>query len=132
MPATLNDKQITEFRQQLKDRYFSLREEVRQELLKSDDEHYVDLASGVHDIAEESIADFLVDLNLADIDRHINEIREIDAALIRLAEGSYGACVDCGVAIPEQRLKASPATCRCLGCQELHEKQYAQPSHAKL
>ena len=132
MPATLNDKQITEFRQQLNDRYFSLREEVRQELLKSDDEHYVDLASGVHDIAEESVADFLVDLNLADIDRHINEIREIDAALIRLAEGSYGACVDCDEPISEQRLKASLTTCRCLGCQELHEKQYAQPGHASL
>ncbi len=132
MPATLNDKQITEFRQQLKDRYFSLREEVRQELLKSDDEHYIDLASEVHDIADESVADFLVDLNLANIDRHINEIREIDAALIRLAKGSYGACADCGVAIPEQRLKVSPTTSRCLKCQELHEKQYVQPGHATL
>lgn len=132
MPATLSDKQISEFRQQLKERYYCLREEVRQELLKSDDEHYVDLASEVHDIGEESVADFLVDLNLANIDRHINEIREIDAALIRIAQGYYGDCIDCCAPISEQRLHATPTACRCLGCQQLHEKQYAQPSHASL
>lgn len=132
MAATLNDKQITQFRQQLKERFFSLREEVRQELIKSDSEHYADMASEVHDIADESVADFLVDLNLANIDRHINEIRAVDAALIRLAEGRYGTCADCGVEIPEQRLKGTPTTSRCLECQKLHEKQYAQPGHASL
>ena len=132
MPTELSNKQINEFRQQLKDRYYELREEVRQELLKSDNEHYVDLATRVHDIAEESVATFLVDLNLANIDRHIIEIREIDAALIRLAQGNYDTCADCGETISEQRLKATPTTSRCLGCQQLHEKQYVQPGHASL
>jgi len=132
MPAALTDKQIAEFRQQLKDRYYELREEVRQELLKSDNEQYIDLATQVHDIAEESVADFLVDLNLANIDRHINEIREIDAALIRIAQGNYDRCTDCGEAISEQRLQANPTACRCHNCQELHEKQFVQPGHASL
>ncbi len=132
MPEKLTDKQISEFRQQLKDRYYALREEVRQELLKSDNEQYIDLATRVHDIAEESVADFLVDLNLANIDRHINEIREIDAALLRIARGNYGICVDCGEAIAEQRLNVNPTSCRCRNCQETHEKQFAQPGHASL
>ncbi len=132
MPAELTDKQISEFQQRLKDRYYELREEVRQELLKSDNEQYIDLATRVHDIAEESVADFLVDLNLANIDRHINEIREIDAALLRIARGNYGICVDCGEAIAEQRLKVNPTSCRCRNCQEIHEKQFAQPGHASL
>jgi len=132
MPAALTDKQIAEFRQQLKDRYYELREEVRQELLKSDNEQYIDLATRVHDIAEESVADFLVDLNLANIDRHINEIREIDAALIRIAQGNYGKCADCGEATSEQRLKANPTARRCHNCQELYEKRFAQPGHASL
>lgn len=132
MPATLNDKQITAFRQQLKARFFDLREEVRHELLNADDEQYVDLASGVHDIAEESVADFLVDLRLANLDRHINEIREVDAALARLTDGSYGICVDCGAEIPVSRLQVAPAAARCIMCQALHEKQYAQPRHEKL
>lgn len=132
MTTELSNTQISEFRQQLKDRYYALREEVRQELLNSDDEHYIDLATRVHDIAEESVATFLVDLNLANIDRHINEIRDIDAALINLAQGNYGTCVDCGEPISKQRLRATPTTSRCLGCQELHEKQYAQPGHASL
>ncbi|MDH5573251.1 MAG: TraR/DksA family transcriptional regulator [Gammaproteobacteria bacterium] len=132
MPTKLSQQQTREFRQQLKDRYYALREEVRQELLSSDNEHYLDLATRVHDIAEESVADFLVDLNLANIDRHINEIRDIDAALIQLAQGNYGTCVDCGGDIPPERLKATPTACRCLSCQQLHEKQYAQPGHTSL
>jgi len=132
MAAILSDKQVNEYRRKLKERYYILREEVRQELLKSDEEHYIDLASEVHDIAEESVADFLVDLKLSDIDRHISEIRDIDAALIRLAEGNYGVCLDCGGSIPEQRLKAALTTSRCVGCQELHEKLYVQPGHATL
>ncbi|KRT56569.1 TraR/DksA family transcriptional regulator [endosymbiont of Ridgeia piscesae] len=132
MPAKLTNRQIAEFHQQLRDRYYELREEVRQELLKSDNEQYIDLATRVHDIAEESVADFLVDLNLANIDRHINEIREIDASLIRLAQGNYGKCSDCGKAISEQRLKVNPTSCRCYNCQEIHDKKFAQPGHASL
>jgi DnaK suppressor protein len=49
-------------------------------------------------------------------DRGKREIEEIDAALRRLGEGRYGVCVGCGDAIPIARLRALPATLRCLEC----------------
>jgi RNA polymerase-binding transcription factor len=48
-----------------------------------------------------------------------NKLRQnIDEALVRLDEGTYGICSDCGVEISEKRLKAIPFARRCVACQE--------------
>jgi RNA polymerase-binding transcription factor DksA len=44
------------------------------------------------------------------------ELAEIDAALERIAEGTFGSCVRCGGAIGHQRLRAVPETPYCLAC----------------
>ena len=43
-------------------------------------------------------------------------LAEIDAALGRLADGSYGVCVQCGQPISPSRLEARPAARTCIGC----------------
>jgi RNA polymerase-binding transcription factor DksA len=40
----------------------------------------------------------------------------IEAALDRIANGSYGTCVRCGDPIAEERLDALPATPMCADC----------------
>jgi DnaK suppressor protein len=48
-----------------------------------------------------------------------NRVRQqIEEALVRLREGNYGLCADCGVEISEKRLKALPFARRCVACQE--------------
>ena len=42
---------------------------------------------------------------------------EVEAALGRIEENSYGKCVACGQEIPEGRLDARPDAARCVGCQ---------------
>ena len=49
-------------------------------------------------------------------ERTEHEIDEIDAALMRLAEGRYGQCLACGRRIAIARLDAVPATRFCLRC----------------
>jgi DnaK suppressor protein len=44
-------------------------------------------------------------------------IDEIDTALDRIAEGSYGVCVQCGVDIPTERLDFRPYAAGCVACQ---------------
>ncbi len=44
------------------------------------------------------------------------EIVEIDAALARIADGTYGACEVCGGAIGRDRLRALPEVRRCQAC----------------
>jgi DnaK suppressor protein len=43
-------------------------------------------------------------------------IGEIDEALARIDAGTYGTCVTCGAAIPEERLELRPFAGRCVAC----------------
>jgi RNA polymerase-binding transcription factor DksA len=44
------------------------------------------------------------------------ELRQIDAALGRMAKGEYGVCVNCGEPIAEKRLEIIPHAARCASC----------------
>jgi len=46
----------------------------------------------------------------------LDELRRIDAALERIAEGSYGICPKCGDTISDERLAAVPAAALCRDC----------------
>jgi DnaK suppressor protein len=50
------------------------------------------------------------------------ELRDIDAALQRLEDGTYGRCRACGQPIPAGRLEAMPQASRCVPCAEKEEK----------
>ncbi len=122
MESGLSLKQVEELRHRLNHRSVKLREEIRQELLVSDQEQYITLAGKVHDVEEESVADLLSDVNLAIIDLHVHEVRDIEAALLRIAGGAYGVCIDCDDEIGYERLLAYPTAKRCYACQTKYEK----------
>jgi RNA polymerase-binding transcription factor DksA len=44
------------------------------------------------------------------------ELAEIDEALVRIQQGSYGRCLSCGGPMGHQRLRAVPEARYCLGC----------------
>jgi len=44
------------------------------------------------------------------------QLAEVDVAVARLAEGSYGTCERCGGRIPDERLEARPTARTCVGC----------------
>lgn len=48
------------------------------------------------------------------------EIARIDAALQRIAEGTYGICAECGEKIAPARLKAVPDAILCMNCASSH------------
>lgn len=66
-------------------------------------------------------ADAERDLAFALEERESAELVAIDEALKRVADGSYGLCMDCGDAIAPARLHANPVAMRCLGCQDKAE-----------
>jgi DnaK suppressor protein len=67
---------------------------------------------------EERTARLLAQLD----DRERHEIAEIDAALRRAVEGSYGICEGCEEEIAEARLRALPVTRFCLDCAGQRER----------
>ena len=103
-----------------------LREAIRQALLQSDQEHHRDLAGMVADVGDESVANMVADLDAAFLDRHVHELREIEAARARLKAGTYGVCAGCGGDIPWERLLANPVSVRCAPCAQQHEKTHAR------
>jgi len=55
----------------------------------------------------------------------------MDAALARIASGTFGKCMTCGEEIGSRRLVAFPWTQHCLGCQHIEEKRRQAPVPAR-
>jgi DnaK suppressor protein len=73
-----------------------------------------DLADATQQAIEREIA-------CRNLDRNALLARDVRAALDRLADGSYGFCIECDGPIPEKRIAAVPWTALCLSCQEKRE-----------
>jgi DnaK suppressor protein len=75
----------------------------------------------VHDLKDEAFAGQLANLSGLARDQMQSEVAAVQAALRRIAEGSYGQCEDCDREIGRERLLAQPSAGRCLPCQERAE-----------
>ena len=64
------------------------------------------------------------DLEFALGEREILELNAIDAAMHRIAAGTFGTCTDCATSIPAARLAATPEAPRCIACQEAVERHH--------
>ena len=111
----------------------TLHADIARELRKHDDERFGLIATNVADGAELSIADLIGDVYLAEIERDVCELRDVESALKRVAAGTYGICIDCAQAVDPMRLEFNPQAARCLHCQENaeHSRQRA-PRSARL
>jgi len=125
--TTLTPSQHEQLVMQLKRDYQALLIEVRQELENTGDQHRIDLLNNEPgDSGDESMANALADFNVAVVDRHVHELRDIEATFRRIKDATYGVCIDCGDEIGFDRLQAYPTAKRCIVCQEKHEREYAQ------
>jgi DnaK suppressor protein len=61
------------------------------------------------------------DLEFALNERETAELGQIAQAFMRLDQGTYGHCADCGAPIAVERLRVTPQACRCIACQEKAE-----------
>jgi len=131
--AAVNPSQRDQLVTKLKEDYQTLLREVRGELENSGDQHRIELLNREPgDSGDESMANALADFNLTTLDRHIDGVRDVEAAFQRIKDGEYGVCIDCGDDIPFNRLQAYPTAKRCFVCQEKREREYAQEGHPKM
>ena len=129
----LTQSHLLKLKNKLDGLYASLLEDVRDALEKSENQQYVELIGREPaDSGDRATGDALADLNLAIIDRHVREIRDIEAARARIGGGSFGACSDCGGEIGFERLLAYPTATRCFRCQGLHERTYSHEGNPTL
>ena len=75
----------------------------------------------VLDAVESAEADIQEDLEFALVQMKSETLNKVNDALVRLEQGSYGNCFDCGEEIAEKRLRALPFAVRCKDCEESKE-----------
>ena len=52
------------------------------------------------------------------LELNLGLLRKVDAALGRIADGTYGTCLECEEDISQKRLNAMPWATLCIACQE--------------
>jgi len=132
-PMSLSQTQLSDLVRQLDERHAALLEEVRAAMESSENLQYIELLDRAPaDVGDQSVADALADLNLAIVDRHVRELRDIEAARARIADRTYGVCVDCDDDIAPERLRAWPTATRCHACQQQRERTFSHEGTPRL
>ena len=88
------------------------------------------------DIAIEKAPDAIDEVQLAgerelairNLDRESTLLRNVRAALARIADGSYGTCMHCEEEISPKRLNAVPWASFCIRCQEAADRHDFEPA----
>lgn len=92
--SELTDQQMDQLRSALEKRHAELARDIREDLKATSSERYADLAGEVNDSGDESVADQMVDINAAMIERELIELKAVESARKRMEEGDYGDCMD--------------------------------------
>src|SRR5262245_3145019 len=105
------------------ERLLDMRKSVLKEIdsdLRAEREGNKDEGMDTYDLASEE-RDREINFILSDRERV--KIKQIDDALERLDDASYGVCESCGLEIAEERLNAMPFTRLCRDCQQEQERE---------
>jgi DnaK suppressor protein len=122
--GTLSRKDLDGFTRRLQERRRALLAAIRHEIEDGEDEDAAKLRDQYDNLDphdDRAMGDWVRDVGLAQSARGMAELHAVEAALRRIADGTYGECVDCGEMIPRARLEANPAAARCIGCQQRAE-----------
>jgi DnaK suppressor protein len=128
----LSKQQIAKFEARLQQDRAAALGSVQEEIRQAGDPEETSLEKIPNDTGDRSEMDRETDTNISMAQRHAVELEEIDAALGRIAEGTYGECEECGGAIGTARLEAQPTARLCIECQERLEQRPGAPGHPSL
>ena len=116
--AKMPKKELEKYRRLLQEK----RTVLLAELVKTRHAEVETTEDSTQDIADKAVSsytrEFLYSLN----DAERSTAQQIDQALGRIEDGSYGLCLNCGTLLNEKRMSAIPWSRHCVECQELAEK----------
>ena len=111
----------TDLKQMLLDRQREILSEVQGRIRDQREADAWGKVNEVLDAGESSEADIQEDIEFALIQMKAETLTKINDALVRLEDGAYGYCSDCGGEISDKRLRALPFAVRCKDCEEGRE-----------
>jgi DnaK suppressor protein len=119
---SMDKKKTEQFRKELEQRQKDLTKIVAR---TTQDGRDADVGTA-QDIADRAANSYTKEFLFSQSNSERNLLNEVNAALARLREGSFGECVNCGSEINPKRLEAVPWTRYCIACQERMETTSAQ------
>ena len=124
MPSTaakavrMSKKDMEKFRRLLEDKKASL----SSDLAKTRSAEEETSEESTQDIADKAVSSYTREFLYSLTDGERSTLLQIDDAIDRIDDGTYGMCVNCGQPMAEKRLTAVPWAPYCVDCQELAEK----------
>ena len=112
--------------------YRQMLESIRLELIASHHNPEAIVIEKVPDSMDETVLASQRDIAIDVLNRKRELLSQVSEALLRLDEGSYGLCLECGTGIAERRLSALPWAALCLTCQEITDGQLPRGTRSTL
>ena len=85
---------------------------------------------GINDLGETAHQVEQSELHMQLASMESKELVQIEGALARIRQGTYGTCERCSSKIPVARLHALPFSALCVGCQEqLERRSHSDDTH---
>ncbi len=107
----------------IKDMLLRMRDDLVREIARRSKATAVSAVSDIGDILDSVSEERTRELDMILTDREKQKLKQIDDALDRIEENTYGLCEECGVKIPRARLKVVPFAKYCVECKEAIERE---------
>jgi DnaK suppressor protein len=108
--------------EKFKQRLLAKRKELISEVRGSNVGSLEASGDGIQDIADQASSAYTKEFLLSIGDAERRMLRQVDEALNKIRQDTYGLCESCGEMINERRLEALPFARFCIACQEQEEQ----------
>ncbi|UCD47979.1 MAG: TraR/DksA family transcriptional regulator [Deltaproteobacteria bacterium] len=107
----------------IKEMLLKMREELERDIARRSKATAVSGVSDIGDILDSVSEERTRELDMILTDREKQKLKQIDDALDRIEEETYGLCEECGIKIPRARLRVVPFAKYCVECKEVIERE---------
>lgn len=115
--------QMTPFEKEMEAELLKMKESITSKIAQTDNDfRNVVGSSGIKDSIDLATDDMATKKMEAISQVDANRLKAVEQALIRVRNGKYGICAQCGKRIPEERLRALPYALLCMDCKNQNEK----------
>lgn len=118
LSRNMDKKKLETFRKRLESR----QQELRKAVSRTEEDGRVADQDTAQDIADRAASSYTKEFLFSQSNNERQTLQLVEAALLRIREGTFGECVNCGNEITAKRLEYVPETRYCIACQEKREQ----------
>jgi len=114
----MDKKKLDSFKKKLEDR----QGEIRKIVTRTEQDGRAADSETAQDIADKAANSYTKEFLFGQNNTDRSTLQQIDEALNRIRNNTFGTCVNCETELQQKRLEAVPWASHCTVCQEKHEQ----------